>query len=43
MANQNTPNSAERNNLDRFHFIVGFLVLTVGVYVGAFAVRFLLM
>jgi hypothetical protein len=41
MANTFLRESEEQTQLDRLHFAVGVLVLSGGVYLGAFALQFL--
>jgi len=41
MADVEQTDSAGQKPINRFHFMVGFLVLAIGAYVGAFAVQIL--
>jgi hypothetical protein len=41
MAEIDQSNFSEQKPVNRFHLAVGFLVLTVGIYVSAFAVQML--
>jgi hypothetical protein len=41
MADLNQTNSSRQKPVNRIHFTVGFLVLAIGAYVGAFAVQVL--
>jgi len=41
MADTNHTEPAEQTQFDRLHFVVGFLVLSGGLYLGAFALQFL--
>lgn len=39
----NIGNSAEQSKFSRFHFAMGFIVLSGGFYIGAIAVWFLIL